>query len=82
MNETKIEEFKVYLSEQNSATYFMLDKFNIFGSLYASNKQKGYKLYKVKVMEEIFSENDPNFFCRIYPNIGDFGKVVSFNKGQ
>ena len=43
--------------------------------LTASNSSLGYNLYKIKIMEEISLEHDPNFKCKVYPTHGDYQKV-------
>ena len=64
------------LPEIASATYFKQDKFNMNGVyLTASNSSLGYNLHKIKIMEEISLEHDPNFKCKVYPTHGDYQKV-------
>ena len=55
------------LSDRESAAFFMMNKFNLEGSQLVSEHSKpGQEKYKIKIMEEIHMENDPNYSCRNY----------------
>ena len=71
-----MENFKVFLSGQESATYFQKNKFNINGAYLEAKSGTGYSLYRIKVMEEISLESDPNFGCENYPEAGDYAKCL------
>ena len=59
--------FKMLLSDRESAAFFMMNKFNLEGSQLVSEHSKpGQEKYKIKIMEEIHMENDPNYSCRNY----------------
>ena len=70
----------MYLTSKESASYLMKNQFNTNGAyLTASNKTLGYKLYKIKLFEDISLENDPHFRCRNYEMHGDYNRVFSFS---
>ena len=71
-----MESYKVFVSGQESATYFQKNKFNINGAYLEARNGTGYSLYRLKVMEEISLESDPNFGCTNYPSPGDYAKVT------
>ena len=55
------------LSDIESTAFFMMNKFNLEGSqLVSEHKKPGQEKYKVKIMEEIHKENEPNYSCRNY----------------
>ena len=59
--------FKMLLSDRESAAFFMMNKFNLEGSqLSSQHKKPGQEKYKIKIIEEIHKENDPNYSCRNY----------------
>ena len=59
--------FKMLLSDRESAAFFMMNKFNLEGSQLLSQQQKaGQEKYKIKIIEELHKENDPNYSCRNY----------------
>lgn len=59
--------FKMLLSDRESAAFFMMNKFNLEGSqLVSEHSKEGQEKYKIKIMEEIHMEDEPNYSCRIY----------------
>ena len=72
-DEARYDGFKILLSNRESATFFIQQKFNIEGTfLEASNDPPGYYLYRLRLSEQYNLEDDPLFYCRHYPHLGDF----------
>ena len=71
-----VEGFQVHLSDRESANVFHRNKFNIDGiELKASKKTLGYVLYNLKMYKDLHLENDRNYACKNYPQIGDYNEV-------
>ena len=69
--------FHAYLSDTKSATFYEPQKFVLEGPPIKSfNKRTGWINYKVKVLEEIHLENDPNFPCRNYGYDGEYNQCL------
>ena len=79
-DQARYDGFKILLSNRESATFFIQEKFNIEGSfLEASNNPPGYSLYRLKVRELHNLEEDPLFQCRNYPQPGDYDSCLERN---
>ena len=76
-DEARYDGFKILLSNRESATFFIQQKFNIEGSfLEASNNPTGYYLYRLRLTEQYNLEDDPLLRCRQYPQLGDFDSCL------
>ena len=67
-----IEGYEMYLSDNASSSLIERNRFNIDGSPLktpAKVEGYGYKLYNVKIKEDVHLENDPQFSCRKYKDI-------------
>ena len=67
-----IEGYEMYLSDNASSSLIERNRFNIDGSPLktpAKVEGYGYKLYNVKIKEDVYLENDPQFSCRNYKDI-------------
>lgn len=69
--------FKMILSEPRSSSIFRQHEFSIDGDrLIAPRKAVGYQEYKVKIMEEFHLEDDPNFVCDNYNQVGQYDRCL------
>ena len=68
--------FQLYLSDQQSATVFHRNKFNVEGvDLEAGVKNLGYIIYDLKIYKEINIENNGKYTCKTYQKFGDYNRV-------
>lgn len=69
--------FHMFLSDQKSASFFRAQKFATEGPQLTSNHKKlGWITYKIKVLEDIHLENDPNFQCSKYKNNEEYNQCL------
>ena len=63
----EVKQFRLFLSDKESATHFRPYKFNIDGEkIFSDQANQGYSEYKVKISEEHHLDNDPNYPCQTY----------------
>jgi len=68
--------FKIFMADKLTASMFDQNNMKTFGDELIA-KDKGINNYRVKILEKLKIEDDPNSFCIDYKVEGEFGKCLA-----